>query len=104
MTQIPASVQECARWVGATLLANEPRVRIFVFGSRASGLASPRSDVDVGVELSRPIPPALLDQMREAFEQLPILQKVDVLDFSKVDPGFREIAMRRVEVLYERTS
>lgn len=104
MTQIPATVQECARWVGATLLASEPRVRIFVFGSRASGLASPRSDVDVGVELSRPIPPALLDQMREAFEQLPILQKVDVLDFSQVAPEFREIAMRRVEVLYERTS
>ena len=104
MTQIPASVQECARWVGATLLANEPRVRIFVFGSRASGLASARSDVDIGVELSRPIPPALLDQIREAFNGLPILQRVDVLDFSRVEPEFRKIALRRVEVLYERTS
>ena len=104
LDQIPATVRDCARWAGATLLASEPRVRIFAFGSRASGLASPRSDVDVGIDLSHPVPPALLDRMREAFANLPILQKVDVVDFSRVEPEFGDMALRRIEVLYERTA
>jgi len=40
--------------------------------------------------------------LREAFENLPILQKVDVVDFSRVDPEFARVALEQAAILYER--
>ncbi len=48
---IQNTVSELAR----TLLASEPRVRVFLFGSRAAGKAGSRSDIDIGVDLGHAI-------------------------------------------------
>ena len=95
-------VEETCRRLGATLLAAEPRVRIFLFGSRASGHGHPRSDIDLGVDLGRPVPPELMARLRDAFDALPILQRVDLVDFAAADPEFKQVALEHSLTLYER--
>lgn len=91
-----------AHEVAATLLASEPRVKLFLFGSRATGRAGSRSDIDVGIDLGHAIAPDVLAALRDAFDELPILQKVDVVDFSTVDEAFKFVALQQTTNLYER--
>lgn len=73
--------------------------RVFFFGSRVSGTASERSDIDVGIEGPTPIPLEVLSKIREAVDDLPILYKIDVIDFHRVSNDFREVALQHVEPL-----
>ncbi|MBI4000730.1 MAG: nucleotidyltransferase domain-containing protein [Nitrospira defluvii] len=84
------------------LLGNERTVQVFLFGSRASGRAFPRSDFDIGIDTGHPIAPETLVQIREAFDVLPIFQKVDVIDFAGVDETFKAVARKATRILYER--
>ena len=67
--------------MACTLLASEPRVKVFLFGSRATGRAGSRSDIDLGIDLGHAIAPEVLASLRDAFDELPIMQKVDVVDW-----------------------
>jgi predicted nucleotidyltransferase len=99
---LPAPIAEECRNVARTLLASEPHVRIFLFGSRAVGRGTARSDVDVGIDLGHPIAPEVMAELQERFDALPVLQKVDLVDFADVDPAFRRIALQSAVVLHER--
>jgi predicted nucleotidyltransferase len=79
-----------------------PHCRIFLFGSRANGGGTERSDYDVGLETGGPIPLDDLAGVKSAMEDLPVMAKVDVVDFGRVTETFRKVAMSRIEVLYER--
>ncbi len=85
-----------------SFLRSEPRLRFFLFGSRASGTPDPRSDIDIGFDAGRELPLELLDRIRAAFDALPILQTVDVVDFATADPAFKAVALERTITLYER--
>ncbi|MDP3090770.1 MAG: nucleotidyltransferase domain-containing protein [Nitrospira sp.] len=98
LSLVRSKVEELAR----TLLGSESQVNVFVFGSRASGRAGSRSDIDIGVDLGHVIAPEALSALRDAFDELPILQKVDVVDFSAVDERFKAIALQHTKGLYER--
>ncbi len=98
----PDVVRQKTVELAATLLKDEPFVRLFLFGSHATGRATPRSDIDLGIELGHPIAPVVMAEIRDSFEELPIFQKVDVVDFALADPDFRRIALDHVEVIYER--
>lgn len=95
-------VEHKAREVACTLLASEPRVKVFVFGSRATGRAGLRSDIDLGIDLGHAIAPEVLAALRDAFDELPIMQKVDLVDFSGVDDAFKAVALQQIASLYER--
>jgi predicted nucleotidyltransferase len=95
-------VRETGRAIAQALFAKEPRVKLFLFGSRTRNRSVARSDFDVGIDIGRAVPLATLERLREAFENLPILQKVDVVDFSRVDPEFARVALEQAAVLYER--
>jgi predicted nucleotidyltransferase len=97
-----ALVIACARELGATLLAGAAPLRLVLFGSRAAGTADARSDFDVGIEAAAPLPAATLTRIRERFDALDILQRVDVVDLRAADPGFAEVARAKVEVIFER--
>lgn len=88
--------------VAGTILASEPRVKVFLFGSRATGRAGVRSDIDMGIDLGHAIAPEVLAVLREAFDELPIMQKVDVVDFFGVDETFKAVALQQTMSLYER--
>ncbi len=70
-------------------LASYP-VRIFLFGSQATGRARSASDVDVAILSVIDLPAGLLSQVREDLEQSNVLYKVDVVDISKTDEAFRQ--------------
>ncbi|HSL03830.1 MAG TPA: nucleotidyltransferase domain-containing protein [Nitrospiraceae bacterium] len=97
-----ALVEQKARELAHTLLASEPSVKVFVFGSRATGRSVTRSDIDLGIDLAHPIAPEVFAAIRNAFDDLPILQRVDVVDFSSVDGTFKTVALQQIKSLYER--
>lgn len=83
-------------------LPDEPAVKIFLFGSRATGRAHARSDIDVGIDLGHQVPAQVLSHFRDTFDGLPILQKVEVVDFFRVVPSFHDHALTDIVMLYER--
>lgn len=95
-------VEQKAGELARTLLSSEPYLKVFVFGSRATSRAGTRSDIDLGIDLGHPIEPEILIALREAFDSLPILQRVDVVDFSSVDETFKAVALQKIKNVYER--
>ncbi|MDP2240466.1 MAG: nucleotidyltransferase domain-containing protein [Burkholderiales bacterium] len=75
--------------------------RVFLFGSRATGKARPRSDFDVGAYGDEPLPLKTFFAIEDTFDDLPTLYKIDWVDLNRVNPEFRERAMEHIEVLYE---
>lgn len=76
--------------------------RLLLFGSRTKGRATLRSDYDLALLSEHPIELAILARLREALEQLPILQRIDVVDLSRVSPEFAEQVLREGMLLDER--
>jgi predicted nucleotidyltransferase len=72
----------------------DPAYRVFLFGSRVSGAARERSDIDIAIEGPSSVDSAVMLEIREACEALPTLYTIDLVDFTRVGPGFREAALR----------
>ena len=68
--------------------------RVWLFGSRARGEGGRGGDIDVAILSERPLPPALLAELREALDNSQILYPVDLVDLSVADPGLREKVLR----------
>ncbi len=65
---------------------------VFIFGSRAGGFASLRSDFDIGIEGPAPVPMSSLAKISDKIDNLPTLKKVDIVDFKRADSSFLKIA------------
>jgi predicted nucleotidyltransferase len=63
---------------------------VFLFGSRADGQGRERSDFDIGLLSSEPFDEALLRKIREAIEESTVPHKVDIVDFTRVEPEFKK--------------
>lgn len=74
--------------------------RIFLFGSRVSGKSTERSDIDIGIEGPIQIPRETMTKIREEIENLPTLYKIDLVDFKRVAPDFKEVALGNTEIIY----
>jgi predicted nucleotidyltransferase len=59
----------------------DPAYRIFLFGSRATGAAAERSDIDIGIEGPAPQCPASRLPIQDELEEPPTLYTIDVVDF-----------------------
>ena len=75
--------------------------RVLLFGSRAEGTAQERSDFDVGVDGSDPLPLEVFYQVEDALDELPALYRIDWVDLNNASPGFRESALLHTKVLYD---
>ena len=71
---------------------------VFLFGSRATGTASPASDYDIGLYSGKEIPLAVLAKINGELEDYPIPVDIDLVDFSSVSKEFKEIALRKVTI------
>lgn len=78
------------------------RYRLYLFGSRARGTASPRSDYDLGVQADGQIDLATLAEIRDDLEQLPVLQRIELVDLTAASPDFVRRALETSELLDER--
>jgi len=73
--------------------------RVFFFGSRVNGKSRESSDIDVGVEGEHALPAGVLSDIQDEMENLPVLYKIDVVDFATVNEKFKKIAKERVELV-----
>ncbi|HEY4613355.1 MAG TPA: nucleotidyltransferase domain-containing protein [Bacteroidota bacterium] len=89
-------------------LGSRTGVRVFLFGSRAGGHFTERSDFDIGIMLHEPggnlrrVPLELMSRMNEEVEKIPLLQKIDLVDFGRVGEEFQSVALEKIILLYER--
>ena len=76
----------------------DPVYRVFLFVSRAAGLAAERSDIDIGIEGPAPVPHLALATIHEELEEAPTLYTLDVVDFRRAPENFRRLARRRIQL------
>ena len=75
------------------------KYRIFVFGSRVSGGGGERSDIDIGIDGPDEAPYEIMAKIKEDIENLPTLYKIEIVDFQKVSPDFKEVALQHTEAI-----
>ena len=91
---IPADVLEkIVKAVQKSPFAEEPH-SVFIFGSRAEGRASERSDVDIGIISQRSRTASERETLRELLEDISCPYVFEVVDFQDVPSGFRDYALR----------
>lgn len=61
------------------------------------GRGTDRSDIDVGIEGPHSIPTKICLKIQDEIEELPTLYKIELVDFSRVAPKFREVALQHTE-------
>jgi len=76
--------------------------KVFIFGSRANGDATELSDIDVGIDAGEKVPSGAKLDIQADMDNLRIMQKVDVVDFFDLDDDFKKVALKKIEVIYER--
>lgn len=69
----------------------------FFFGSRVSGTASSRSDLDVGIDGKNPVPKEKILSIRSRFESIPTLYQIDLVDFALIGDDFKKVAKQHIE-------
>jgi predicted nucleotidyltransferase len=92
---------EIKQWLKTTLEENlrDISYRAFIFGSQANRLELIRSDIDVGILADDEISTVNLVKINNAIEDLPMLYKIDLVDFKQVSETFRSVALKNVEWL-----
>ncbi len=88
-----AELQQAIVRIIRASLGSSPAIRIVLFGSRATGRHTPRSDYDIGIDASTPIPLDIFARIQADIEALPVLQKIDVVDLGRVSAAFRNAAL-----------
>ena len=68
--------------------------QVYVFGSRATGTLKRASDLDLAVDVGRPMTAAEILEFAEAFDDSDLPYRVDVVDMHTVDAGFKQIIER----------
>ncbi|KAF0134370.1 MAG: DNA polymerase beta protein [Candidatus Saganbacteria bacterium] len=81
---------------------DQKHYKVFIFGSRVNSSSLSRSDIDVGLQGEQKINITVLENIKEDCYNLPILQKIDVVDFRTVSEVFKKVALEKIEVLYEQ--
>ncbi len=89
---------EAARFAASVVRRHlsDPAYRVFLFGSRATGSARDRSDIDIGTEGPAPVPREALAAIHEEIEEAPTLYSIDVVDFKRLPEKFRQVARKRI--------
>jgi predicted nucleotidyltransferase len=64
---------------------------VFVFGSRASGTTKRAADLDLAIDLGRPMTPSEASTLAEEFEESDLPYRVDVVDLHDVSAEFKTI-------------
>ncbi|MDR3643032.1 MAG: nucleotidyltransferase domain-containing protein [Candidatus Doudnabacteria bacterium] len=89
--------KEIMRILGRNLNLSE--YRVFFFGSRVNGKSVKNSDIDVGIEGRKPLPAGVLSDIRDEISELPVLYKIDIVDFANVNEKFKAIAKEHIELV-----
>ena len=75
------------------------KVKVFYFGSRVTGTSNERSDIDLGLQSPDKISSKIKFELMDDLDNLPILYKIDLVDFSHTSPSFQNEALKKVEMI-----
>lgn len=75
------------------------KYKVFFFGSRVSGKGNDKSDIDVGIEGPEKIPDSVIFNIKDGVEGLPILYKIDIINFTDADKNFLDVASQYKEYI-----
>jgi predicted nucleotidyltransferase len=89
LTPILTSDLESAKNIILTQL-KDYQVKVYLFGSQATGQARLYSDIDVAILPLQPLPMLTIPIIREKLEESDIIRTVDVINLSETDKGFRQ--------------
>lgn len=76
-----------------------PSAKIKVFGSRIAGKAKPYSDLDIALECDTAISPVTLSAIREELQESDVPFRVDIADWNRISPEFRQVITAKFELL-----
>ncbi len=71
-----------------------PREEVRAFGSRVSGTARPFSDLDLVIVRDQPLDAQTRADLRYALSESPLSIKVDLVEWARTTPSFRDIVLR----------
>ena len=93
--------EQIMHWIKEILDKNLSDVsyRAFVFGSQANKAVLKKADIDVGIIADDMITSLQLSNIHAEIEKLPMLYKIDLVNFKDTDANFRTIAMQNIESL-----
>ncbi len=81
-------------------LAHRGAKKVILFGSRAKGSETPRSDIDIAVDLA--LGHRLRRKIKERVDELAGIYSVDLLFLDKIDDAMRNVIEKEGIVLYEK--
>ena len=74
------------------------KVMVFLFGSRVSTLYFSRADADIGLLSDNKLPSHLFHRIRNSIDESIIPWEVDLIDFTRVTPSFKEAALKEIVI------
>ena len=88
-------------WLKEILDSNLENVsyQAFIFGSQANKSYLSRADIDLGIIADDKLTSQQLSKITTDIEELPMLYKIDLVNFNEVDPRFKSIALQNIERL-----
>ncbi len=69
-------------------------VKVYLFGSRATGRAARTSDIDIAVLPETPLPEGVLAELRDQLEESSIIYTVDLVNLETAEEGLRERVLK----------
>ncbi|MES2253053.1 MAG: nucleotidyltransferase domain-containing protein [Pseudomonadota bacterium] len=64
--------------------------KVYAFGSRVREVCKPFSDLDLAIDLGKPLSEIEMVNLKDAFDTATIIFKVDIVDLNKISPSFRK--------------
>ena len=69
-------------------------VKVYLFGSQATGTAKPTSDIDIAIWPLSPVPEQVFAIISQALKESAVLRPVELVDTSTGDDALRERVLR----------
>ncbi len=76
-----------------------PQYEVWVFGSRAKGIAKKHSDLDIAILTTEPLCINANAELNEAFQESDLPYKVDIVDWACISETFKNIIKKDKVVL-----
>lgn len=72
-----------------------PNAKIYLFGSRARGTHTERSDIDLALDAGAPIPRIIIGEIKDVLEATNIINSIDVVDLhGALSPRMKEAILK----------